>query len=458
MNSTRGVRSSQGPAETIGSECRELAKAWRAEGLRTERAEALALRAAAKYLESSLELMHHIQREREASCRYLGAQGASHREMLAGSRAATDRRLRVFLRSLPQPPRQSGEAEPQGLRVDSRQAQKLATLLLGLAELTDKREEIARCRAPGHLAHTFYTELLARLLAVNFSTSDLLPAAAAVPICVALCYLADAKELADQERAWGSLCLAAGAVTREDKEKLADLIERQEQSLRVFEQLAPDFATQLLKIDQGGIGLEFENLRRQMALAAGPPSARLPELAAWFEAATWRLDRWREIEQTLLRKLQDSCSGTLEDGRGLQPYGEGDGAAAAGQTAPVAVLAEGRLPRGVASSLAKVVTEQARQIRKLNNELAAARRALDERKMLDRAKRLLMKHRGLTEPEAHRFLREEAMRRRRKIPEIAALLLDSDTLWNHGKSCGSPGWRSNVRAASAVGGKSADGS
>jgi response regulator NasT len=56
---------------------------------------------------------------------------------------------------------------------------------------------------------------------------------------------------------------------------------------------------------------------------------------------------------------------------------------------------------------------------KLRDELDRARAALDERKIVDRAKGILMKERGLTEEAAYSLLRKAAMNENRRITEVA---------------------------------------
>jgi response regulator NasT len=60
---------------------------------------------------------------------------------------------------------------------------------------------------------------------------------------------------------------------------------------------------------------------------------------------------------------------------------------------------------------------------KLQDELERTRSALEDRKILDRAKGLLMKLKGLTEEEAYVLLRSTAMREKKKIAEIAQSII-----------------------------------
>jgi response regulator NasT len=56
---------------------------------------------------------------------------------------------------------------------------------------------------------------------------------------------------------------------------------------------------------------------------------------------------------------------------------------------------------------------------RLQRELADAKSALEERKVIDRAKGILMKMRGLSEEEAFALLRQTAMNEKKKIADIA---------------------------------------
>ncbi|MDP1867272.1 ANTAR domain-containing response regulator [Bradyrhizobium sp.] len=64
----------------------------------------------------------------------------------------------------------------------------------------------------------------------------------------------------------------------------------------------------------------------------------------------------------------------------------------------------------------------------LQDQLDRARSALEDRKVIDRAKGILMKLKGLTEDEAYVLLRSTAMREKKKIGEIAQSILTASEL------------------------------
>jgi response regulator NasT len=64
--------------------------------------------------------------------------------------------------------------------------------------------------------------------------------------------------------------------------------------------------------------------------------------------------------------------------------------------------------------------------RHVETELAAAKALLDERRLIERAKAILMKNRKMTEPEAYRWLQKKAMNESRKLAQIVAEFVAED--------------------------------
>lgn len=67
-------------------------------------------------------------------------------------------------------------------------------------------------------------------------------------------------------------------------------------------------------------------------------------------------------------------------------------------------------------------------MRQMRTELAETRRALEERKVIDRAKGILMKARGVSEDEAYALLRKAAMDQGRRVAEVAEALVTTSGL------------------------------
>lgn len=71
---------------------------------------------------------------------------------------------------------------------------------------------------------------------------------------------------------------------------------------------------------------------------------------------------------------------------------------------------------------------------KLERELEEAKSALENRNVIDQAKRLIMSSRAVSEDEAYKLLRKTAMNQNRKIVEVAESLVLSANLLDGGQS------------------------
>lgn len=69
-----------------------------------------------------------------------------------------------------------------------------------------------------------------------------------------------------------------------------------------------------------------------------------------------------------------------------------------------------------------------RQEERLRGELADARQGLADRKIVERAKGLLMRHHGIDEEAAYQRLRSMAMNKKMKLAELAQRILDVEDL------------------------------
>ncbi len=67
-------------------------------------------------------------------------------------------------------------------------------------------------------------------------------------------------------------------------------------------------------------------------------------------------------------------------------------------------------------------------LRQMRTELAETRRALEDRKVIDRAKGLLMKAKGVSEDEAYALLRKTAMNQNRRVADVAEALVTASGL------------------------------
>lgn len=69
---------------------------------------------------------------------------------------------------------------------------------------------------------------------------------------------------------------------------------------------------------------------------------------------------------------------------------------------------------------------------RLQTELKQARDALSERNIVDKAKRILINKRAMSEPEAHKLLRNHAMNNNKRIAEVAESIVTAEELMGGG--------------------------
>lgn len=79
--------------------------------------------------------------------------------------------------------------------------------------------------------------------------------------------------------------------------------------------------------------------------------------------------------------------------------------------------------------LLPLVRQQAREIEQLSRQLASLRDALEERKIIDKAKSVLMTHQKMSEEQAWAALRKMAMDKNQRMVDIARALLTVKNLW-----------------------------
>ncbi|HEX6994642.1 MAG TPA: ANTAR domain-containing protein [Gammaproteobacteria bacterium] len=79
-------------------------------------------------------------------------------------------------------------------------------------------------------------------------------------------------------------------------------------------------------------------------------------------------------------------------------------------------------------ALVTVAVARHQAMRRLETELERARTALRERKLIERAKAILMKREGLSEQDAYVLMRRTAMSQNRTIADLARVIVDAASL------------------------------
>ncbi|GAB1458727.1 hypothetical protein MASR2M50_05010 [Thauera sp.] len=376
------------------------------------------------------ELVHRLQAERGCSNLHLASGGKrfeAERAACAAASAEAEALVRAWLdqADILDP---AGQQAPAG---GARLLTRIALALHALDGLPELRAKIAAGRGAPREATECFTLAIGALLGLVFEAADIATDPAISRLLVALFNLMQGKEFAGQERAAGAAAFAAGGTGTQSELDLLHLIELQETCFERFEAFCPPGLRSTWDAAREAMPLaELERLRRKL-LAAGP-GRTLPEALAepWFACCSARLDHLRVIEDLLAGGLRAACATRIDELQCGPDDPEDLVRALAGQAGGATGVAElqfdAREPFGprLTRSIVDVLHAQSCRLQAMSEELAAVRASLDERKLIDRAKGVLMRHHGLSEDAAYRLMRQTAMDQGRRLPDVARAVIE----------------------------------
>lgn len=363
-------------------------------------------------------LVHALQRERGISNVYLASRGArfaGERQQQVADCEAVQAQVLTRLDAL--------DTDARRVRNGARLFSRIAFVLHALEGLPALRQRIATQAVGGEEATSVYTRLIAGLLNVVFEAADSATDPKISRALVALFHFLQGKEYAGQERAYGGATYASGRIEAAQRQQWQHLIEAQEACLQVF----TDFSDEAVRSAwHAGQPVEaLATLERMRRLASASVDGTLDPNAspAWYEACTQRIDAMKRFEDQLAANLRLLCDeriaqahADLRDQQAILDALQRQAGDAGNE--PPALLGP-HLER----SILGMVQEQSRRLQAMSDELETARAALNERKVIERAKGLLMASRQLSEDEAYKMLRQTAMNQGRRLVDVAKTVL-----------------------------------
>lgn len=239
----------------------------------------------------------------------------------------------------------------------------------------------------------------------------------------------------------GALLYASGHCQEAHQQRLLHLIDAQERSLRVF----GDFAEPALRARWDELQLApcmatLERLRRALCVAR-PGTALDSDLShTWFGACSERMDGLWQLQGALVQRLREECDARiahaqqdLQDSRNLlrllrenppQRTHAVDRFFETGSTHPAPPEQADHPPTSAEPTpLRELLRTQSQRMAQMEAELEATRRTLNERKIIERAKGVLMARLGMTEDVAFRALQKTSMDQNRRLLEVAEATL-----------------------------------
>lgn len=398
----------------------------------------------ASLVDTTARLVHGLQRERGLSNLYLAPCGES---VLAPLQAQVNHclgmedDLRTRYESLGSPTGRPGH----GARLFNR----VAYAVQGLDALATLRDRVVSRQWLGPQATAGYVKLIAGLLAVVFEAADSAADPDVSRLLVTLFNFMQGKELTGQERALGSALFATGRADAGQQQRWLHIIDLQTRSFQISQEFAsPDALAHMRSHDATHVLADIEHLRRVGCTTPQGNGLDTAHSPRWFELCTHRMNAMRTCEEQLVATLLALCESKMQAAKrdiaqwatlrnpslttALTPP---DATAAAdffdakGPAAPPApatsqsVATDGTHGPLLGKTILDLVHEQNLRLQAMEVELDTARASLQERKVIERAKGLLMAHRHLSEDAAHKLMRQTAMHQGKKMLDVAQAIL-----------------------------------
>ncbi|PKE28759.1 transcription antitermination regulator [Rahnella sp. AA] len=360
------------------------------------------------------QLIHVLQRERGTANIFL----CSHGETWAGQ--LSERALQVQMaEQVVHQQLQALDLTGQPMGNAPRLFSRIAAVLHSLSTLPLLRQQIQEQTIGQPDAMRKYNEVIRTHLALVFEAADISGDPPVSRALLAMFSFMQGKELAGQERATGAAGFAAQHFDDAAHQQLLDLIDGQERCFQTFTEFADARCLALWQQQVSGDSSEFERFRRIACTRTTPDGEAGGVALRWFAVTTERIDGMKIVEDLLEDILMECCRKRIREAQVSLELQQQD----VGQISQPENHYSALIPLQLSRAVLELVEQQSRQLQARDAELAELRATLTERKLIERAKSLLIQHHGMTEPQAHKTLRDMAMNQNKKLAEIADAML-----------------------------------
>ena len=398
------------------------------------------------------ELIHALQKERGASNIYLASKGeryVSERQQYLNASDDAESALNSQLKSL---------YLTDSIQSGNPRLLSSITLAMQAADhLSILRDKITQQNLSPLDSTRAFSRLIASLLTVVFEAADIASDPAITRLLVALFNFMQAKEYAGQERAWGAIGFAETHFDTSLCDKLTTLQQAQEHHFAIFNEFSDNSLQQaFVELESSSAASDIMQLRNMISqLSNGSPIAsEISEV--WFDVATRRIDAMQNIEVQLTEALLQQANQKVIDAKnemanhqqllesfnhqhatdgspltllfdpsmpGLIEEGKAEDKQAKegrNRNEKTASLSEQAQTLSAHRSFYDLLRSQAQHIEDMERELEDAKRAINEQKLISRAKLVIMEKFHISENDAHRRMQKQAMSENTTIIDIAS--------------------------------------
>lgn len=362
------------------------------------------------------DLVHHLQRERGLSNMVMYTPHHALQQQLQQQAILVDRSLAATAEIV-------GRTMSAGHLYAARLQTSIALGLQSSQGLAEIRQIVRQCQLEQEVSEKpceQYSGIVRLWLDVVVEAAALSVSAQVTRAVLCLIYLLQAKEFAGQERAWGVVAFSGKALGSELTERLQVLDQSQQDALEALwlglgTEISQEFLPRFHH-DSDGQYCELKKLMFGLCQHA-QASPKLAEL--WFDCASRRIDvlqaLFGPVNAALEQQLVCSKQQYEQEKTGLNQQ----------EITKVLPIVDALLPVPAVlkhpgqASLMHLLHEQSLYISNIEVELGHARAAVQELKVIQRAKLLLIEQHKLTEQQAHHQLQKLAMDRQQTLAEMA---------------------------------------
>jgi hypothetical protein len=370
-------------------------------------------------------IVHQLQAERGASCLYIASSGLRFDEERAEIIAANESLATKFDYQLTQYLQHHIEANAKQLTL-------ISWSLLGFRQLESLRQQVDAFGITFLSCMQAYTRLINSLISLLFEIIDNAASSKISKLLASLYNLVLAKESAGQERAIGAYLIGSGKYDEVNQQRFIELIESQDRHFELFTKLTDSPLGNPLQQYHGS---ELEKKHSQFRSAITKASLDHPlnpqNSDIWFALCTERLDLIWDIQCKQVSRIREQLNMLVETAKVELEHVRDviSNTAITTQTGffdlslPIdrgflflGESSDGSFP---SKSITHLLQCQSDQIAEIESELAETKKALSERKVIERAKGLLMTKLSVDEVEAYKWMRKTAMDQNRKLIDVA---------------------------------------
>jgi len=380
-------------------------------------------------------IIHQLQSERGASCLYLASRG---------QRFAIER-MDILEQNLELEKKFSEALErhlAQNTLADAKQLTLISWILLGFGQLKSLRAQVTLLKISFPDCIQSFNRLIGSLIALIFEITDNTGNSKISTYLLALYNLVQGKEFAGQERATGSYILGSGKMQWEHQQKLQELIALQDRHFDLFCQFSSaEINNDWQIIMQSETSQRHQDFRNKLIGAHDGQTLQRKEADCWFDISSSRLTEIWHIQCHLIKVMHHALQGLIVQAKDdlqttrqkLEQLQQNThkspdlDSAFYNLTIPVenaySFLGQANTKAYPIESMFALLQQQSQHIAEMESELSETKKALVERKQIERAKGLLMSTQNISEVEAYKWLRSTAMAQNRKIIDIAENIL-----------------------------------